>query len=105
MPLASHEVATSAKQTRQRKPREIPLPAAPDFLMPADIAYQKADHSSRPYRTLADPAADLSLRNRLLNFPDSSGAVSFLCPDVAFWRTGLLTMPRSRLYRCPSKTL
>jgi hypothetical protein len=41
MPLASHETSPTTDKGDSEEPSEIPLPAEPDFLLPADIAYQK----------------------------------------------------------------
>ena len=84
MPLASHEAAPSTDKPDSEEPSEIPLPAEPDFLMPADIAYQKPTTAAGRIERWQTRLLDLSLRNRLLNFSDSKRAVSFLCPDVAF---------------------
>jgi hypothetical protein len=84
MPLASHEAASSTDKPDSEEPSEIPLPAEPDFLMPADIAYQKPTTAAGRLERWQTRLLDLSLRNRLLNFSESKRAVSFLCPDVAF---------------------
>jgi very-short-patch-repair endonuclease len=84
MPLASHEATPSTDIPDSEEPSEIPLPAEPDFLMPADIAYQKPTTAAGRIERWQTRLLDLSLRNRLLNFSDSKRAVSFLCPDVAF---------------------
>jgi very-short-patch-repair endonuclease len=84
VPLASHEAAATTDIPDSEEPSEIPLPSEPDFLMPADIAYQIPTTAAGRIERWQTRLLDLSLRNRLLNFSDSKRAVSFLCPDVAF---------------------
>src|SRR6202021_3967579 len=98
MPLASHEAAPSTDEPDSEEPSEIPLPAEPDFPMPADIAYQKPTTAAGRIERWQTRLLDLSLRNRLLNFSDSKRAVSFLCPDVAFLEDRLADRAHSKLF-------
>lgn len=84
MPLASHEAPELTDQPDSEEPSDIPLPAEPDFPMPADIADQKPTTAAGRIERWQTKLLDLSLRNRLLNFTDSKKTVSFICPDVAY---------------------
>ncbi len=84
MPLASHDSASLTDAADPDEPSDIPLPAEPDFLMPADLAEQKPTTAAGRIERWQTKLLDLSLRNRLLNFTDSKKAVSFVCPNVAY---------------------
>lgn len=84
MPLASHEAPQTTDQPDSEEPSDIPLPAEPDFPMPADRAEQKPTTAAGRIERWQTKLLDLSLRNRLLNFTDSKKTVSFVCPDIAY---------------------
>lgn len=85
-PLASHEPLRRSMQEDESQPvADLPLPALPslgDF--PKEMVEERpttaADRISRWQKKLLD----LTLRNRLLNFPDSKKTIPFLCTDVAY---------------------
>jgi very-short-patch-repair endonuclease len=83
-PLASHETFRTADTYESDEPIGIPLPAEPNFPMPADIVDQRPSTAAGRIERWQTRLLDLSLRNRLLNFTESKRVVSFLCPDVAY---------------------
>jgi very-short-patch-repair endonuclease len=85
-PLASHESerAASAEEATTAA-TTLGLPDAPSFNELPDMQVDEkpttaAGRIDRWQRKLLD----LTLRNRLLNFPDSKKTIPFLCTDVAF---------------------
>ena len=84
LPLASHQLPTATDETDDAEQRDLPLPAAPDFPMPADLVDQAPTTAAGRIERWQAKLLDLGLRNRLLNFADSKRTVTFLCPDVAF---------------------
>lgn len=103
MPLASHETPEPADQPGSEEPTDIPLPAAPDFPMPADVAEQKPTTAAGRIERWQMKLLDLSLRNRLLNFTDSKKTVSFICPDVAHLEDRLAENIGIRLISIPEQ--
>lgn len=85
-PLASHESVRRAIHDNELQPiSELPLPAMPSSSnLPIEMIEEKptnaADRIDRWQRKLLD----LTLRNRLLNFPDSQKTIPFLCTDPAY---------------------
>ncbi len=102
-PLASHEAAEPANDANNDEPTGIPLPAEPDFPMPADHVSQKPSTAAGRIERWQTRLLDLSLRNRLLNFSDSKRAVSFLCPDVAFLEDRLAENAAIKLISLPEQ--
>jgi hypothetical protein len=103
MPLASHEAPLPSDGIHSEEPSEIPLPAEPDFPMPADLVGQKPSTAAGRIERWQTRLLDLSLRNRLLNFSDSKRAVSFLCPDVAFLEDRLADNAAIKLISLPEQ--
>lgn len=103
MPLASHDAAQPDEQFASNDLADIPLPAEPDFLMPADIAEQKPSTAAGRIERWQTKLLDLSLRNRLLNFTDSKKAVSFVCPDIAFLEDRLADNAGIKLISLPEQ--
>ena len=85
-PLASHEAERSgAVEDHAAAVVALALPDAPSFndlpdMQPEEKPTTAAGRIDRWQRKLLD----LTLRNRLLNFPDSKKTIPFLCTDVAF---------------------
>lgn len=103
MPLASHAAAQGEERSSSDEPTDIPLPAEPDFLMPADISEEKPTTAAGRIERWQAKLLDLSLRNRLLNFTDSKKTVSFVCPDVAFLEDRLAENVGIRLISLPEQ--
>jgi hypothetical protein len=102
MPLASHE-ARPADAADPDEPSDVPLPAEPDIVMPADLVEQKPTTAAGRIVRWQTKLLDLSLRNRLLNFTDSKKAVSFVCPDVAFLEDRLAENATIKLISLPEQ--
>ncbi|MCR5870752.1 DUF3320 domain-containing protein [Sphingomonas sp. J344] len=86
-PLASHELRAPADVDADDAAAvaELSLPAAPSFNELAVVPVEEkptnaAGRIDRWQRKLLD----LTLRNRLLNFPDTKKTIPFLCTDVAY---------------------
>lgn len=103
MPLASHEAPLTVEDGEADEPTDMPLPAAPDFPMPADQVVQKPSTAAGRIERWQTRLLDLSLRNRLLNFSDSKRAISFLCPDVAFLEDRLADNAAIKLISLPEQ--
>jgi very-short-patch-repair endonuclease len=103
MPLASHQAPEAAEEKESDEPTDIPLPAEPNFPMPADQVGQKPSTAAGRIERWQTRLLDLSLRNRLLNFSDSRRAVSFLCPDVAFLEDRLADNAAVKLISLPEQ--
>jgi very-short-patch-repair endonuclease len=103
MPLASHEASRPSDEADSEVPSEIPLPAEPDFPMPADVLEQKPSTAAGRIERWQNRLLDLSLRNRLLNFSDSKRVVSFLCPDVALLEDRLADNAAIKLISLPEQ--
>lgn len=85
-PLASHEpIRRNILCDAQVEVTDLPLPVAPTFgEMPADAVEIKPTTASGRIDRWQKKLLDLTLRNRLLNLPDSKKTIPFLCTDVAY---------------------
>ncbi|MGC4007485.1 MAG: DUF4011 domain-containing protein [Pirellulales bacterium] len=86
-PLASHESHLRfAKQTPTiASTGPLALPNTPEFESPRlDDTEEKPTTPAGRIERWQRKLLDLSLRNRLLNFKESSGVVPFICPDVPY---------------------
>ena len=83
-PLASHEPARRNVQEEDAvQAVELPLPAMPTFReLPSEETEQKPTTAAGRIDRWQKKLLDLTLRNRLLNFPDSKKTIPFLCTDV-----------------------
>ncbi|MDB5379388.1 MAG: helicase [Rubritepida sp.] len=88
MPLASHEPMRRTTADGEALPTgDLPLPAAPSFAdLPPEAVEVKPTTASGRLERWQKKLLDLTLRNRLLNFPESakSKTIPFLCTDVAY---------------------
>ena len=86
MPLASHEPIRRAVLDEGVTPvADLPLPVAPSFgELPAETIEVKPTTAAGRIDRWQKKLLDLTLRNRLLNFPDSRKTIPFLCTDVAY---------------------
>lgn len=103
MPLASHEASQTTDHSDNEEPSDIPLPAEPDFPMPADRIEQKPTTAAGRIERWQTKLLDLSLRNRLLNFSDSKKTVSFVCPDIAYLEDRLADNAGIKLISLPEQ--
>lgn len=85
-PLASHQPLRRAAGEGEPVPgAELPLPPAPDFgVLPAEMVEVKPTSAAGRIERWQKKLLDLTLRNRLLNFPDSKKTIPFLCTDIAY---------------------
>lgn len=86
-PLASHEAARHGDATdNDGSPvAALSLPAAPSFNdLPNVILEEKPTTAAGRIDRWQKKLLDLTLRNRLLNFPESKKTIPFLCTDVAY---------------------
>jgi hypothetical protein len=85
-PLPSHDALRRGPTEGQAVPAsELPLPAAPSFAaLPSETVEVKPGTASGRLDRWQKKLLDLTLRNRLLNFPDSARTIPFLCTDVAY---------------------
>ena len=85
-PLASHEpIRRNVLDAEAAHISNLPLPPAPNFSeMPVEAVEVKPTTATGRIERWQQKLLDLTLRNRLLNFPDSRKAIPFLCTDVAY---------------------
>jgi len=85
-PLASHEAARrDAGEDEDALAADLALPAAPSFNDLPDLQVEeKPTTAAGRVDRWQKKLLDLTLRNRLLNFPASKKTIPFLCTDVAF---------------------
>lgn len=86
IPLASHEPIRRTIPDEEMAPvADLPLPAAPSFgELPVETIEVKPTTAAGRIDRWQKKLLDLTLRNRLLNFPDSRKTIPFLCTDVAY---------------------
>jgi len=87
-PLASHQPMARAMTEADDAAvpvSDLPLPAAPTFdHLAGDQVEQKPTTASGRIDRWQKKLLDLTLRNRLLNFPETKKTIPFICPDVAY---------------------
>jgi len=86
MPLASHEPAREAATDEEdSEGLMLPLPQIPDAdSLPAEVAEDiKPTTAAGRIDRWQKKLLDLTLRNRLLSFPDSQKTIPFLCTNVS----------------------
>lgn len=86
-PLASHEPMKKGvvEQEGSAPVVDLALPSAPSFAaLPAELLEQKPTSAAGRIDRWQKRLLDLTLRNRLLNFPPTKKTIPFLCPDVAY---------------------
>ncbi|MCV9940420.1 DUF3320 domain-containing protein [Boseaceae bacterium BT-24-1] len=99
-PLASHAPAQSADS----EDAEIDLPITIDTVpidLPAEVVELKPTTAAGRIDRWQKKLLDLTLRNRLLNFPDSKKTIPFLCTDVAYLEDRLAEGSAMRLISLP----
>ena len=105
-PLASHE------RIRERAPPvpddtdPVPLPLPPDLgagSLPAEEIEVKPTTPAGRIERWQTKLLDLTLRNRLLNFPESKKTIPFLCTDIGYLEDRLADGAAIRLISLPEQ--
>jgi very-short-patch-repair endonuclease len=103
-PLASHEPVRRAAEEEAAPVADLPLPPTPSFgELPATAAEEKPTTAAGRIDRWQKKLLDLTLRNRLLNFPDSKKTVPFLCTDVAYLEDRLANGAAVRVISLPEQ--
>lgn len=84
-PLASHEPTKAGANVADDAAVWVPLaPALSSSELPAEVVEVKPSTAQGRIDRWQKKLLDLTLRNRLLNFPDSKKTIPFLCTDVGY---------------------
>ncbi|WP_029355310.1 DUF3320 domain-containing protein [Bosea sp. 117] len=105
-PLASHEALRTGTMAEADGdgPVDLPLPPAPHLSeMPAALTEVKPTTAAGRIDRWQKKLLDLTLRNRLLNFPESKKTIPFLCTAVAFLEDRLSDGAAVRLISLPEQ--
>ncbi|MBA4785213.1 MAG: DUF3320 domain-containing protein [Rhizobiales bacterium] len=104
-PLASHEpMRRMAEEANAATPVALPLPEVPAFdVLPAEVAEQKPTTAAGRIDRWQRKLLDLTLRNRLLNFPDTQKTIPFLCSDISYLEDRLASGAPIRLISLPEQ--
>lgn len=104
-PLASHEPVTRNATDDETAPvPDLPLPPAPTFgELPAEAIEVKPTTAAGRIDRWQKKLLDLTLRNRLLNFPDSKKTIPFLCTDIAYLEDRLANGAAIRIISLPEQ--
>ncbi len=104
-PLASHEpLRRSIPEDEPQPVADLPLPAPPslgDF--PTEMVEEKPTTAAGRIDRWQKKLLDLTLRNRLLNFPESKKTIPFLCTDVAYLEDRLAEGAAIRVISLPEQ--
>ena len=105
MPLASHKPIQDNPISEAEDPgTDLPLPAPPDFGdIPPEAVEVKPTTAAGRIDRWQKKLLDLTLRNRLLNFPDSKKTIPFLCTDVAYLEDRLMKGATIRIISLPEQ--
>ncbi|MDX3929877.1 MAG: DUF4011 domain-containing protein [Shinella sp.] len=104
-PLASHDpLRRGIEIAEASEPAALPLPAAPSFeMLPTEIAEEKPTTAAGRIDRWQKKLLDLTLRNRLLSFPDSQKTIPFLCTDISLLEDRLASGVAIRLISLPEQ--
>ena len=107
-PLASHEPirrgATGDLVDEDRPTEGLSLPAVPAFNeLPSNVVEEKPTTAAGRIDRWQKKLLDLTLRNRLLNFPVTKKTIPFLCTDVAYLEDRLANGAAIRLISLPEQ--
>lgn len=104
-PLASHEPVTRNATDDETAPvPDLPLPQAPTFgELPVETAEVKPTTAAGRIDRWQKKLLDLTLRNRLLNFPDTKKTIPFLCTDIAYLEDRLANSAAIRIISLPEQ--
>ncbi|MDF2810850.1 MAG: helicase [Microvirga sp.] len=105
MPLASHDpLRRAVSEEETGEVAVLPLPPAPAMdELPAAVAEVKPTTAAGRIDRWQKKLLDLTLRNRLLNFPDSKKTIPFLCTDVGYLEDRLANGTSIRLISLPEQ--
>ncbi|MGO7378672.1 DUF3320 domain-containing protein [Rhizobium ruizarguesonis] len=105
MPLASHEpIRRNILDDVAAPAVDLPLPSAPNFgELPTEIIEVKPTSAAGRIDRWQKKLLDLTLRNRLLNFPDSKKTIPYLCTDVAYLEDRLANGAAIRIISLPEQ--
>lgn len=105
-PLASHEPIrrNTVDEEAAAAVTALPLPPAPAMAeMPAEAIEAKPSTAAGRIDRWQKKLLDLTLRNRLLNFPESKKTIPFLCTDVAYLEDRLANGAAVRVISLPEQ--
>ncbi len=107
-PLASHEPlrrnASGDMEGETPPTADLSLPTAPAFgELPPEVVEEKPTTAAGRIDRWQKKLLDLTLRNRLLNFPITKKAIPFLCTDVAYLEDRLSEGAAVRLISLPEQ--
>jgi hypothetical protein len=104
-PLASHEPPRGTARGEEPQPvGDLPLPAPPSLAaFPTETAEEKPTTAAGRIDRWQKKLLDLTLRNRLLNFPDSKKTIPFLCTDIAYLEDRLANGAAIRVISLPEQ--
>lgn len=105
IPLASHEPLRRFLPDGESAPvADLPLPRPPSWLdLPPEEVEEKPTTAASRIDRWQKKLLDLTLRNRLLNFPDSKKTIPFLCDDVAYLEDRLADGEAIRVISLPEQ--
>ncbi|MDR3487487.1 MAG: DUF3320 domain-containing protein [Bradyrhizobium sp.] len=105
MPLASHEpIRRAATSEIVNADGGVPLPGAPPAIeLPIEIAEVKPTTAAGRIDRWQRKLLDLTLRNRLLSFPDSKKTIPFLCGDLGYLEDRLASGASIRIISLPEQ--
>ncbi|NTH42743.1 DUF3320 domain-containing protein [Agrobacterium rhizogenes] len=105
MPLASHEpIRRNVFDDETASVADLPLPSAPNVgELPAETIEVKPTSAAGRIDRWQKKLLDLTLRNRLLNFPDSKKTIPFLCTDVSYLEDRLANGAAIRIISLPEQ--
>jgi very-short-patch-repair endonuclease len=104
-PLASHEpIRRNILEDDTISVGDLPLPPVPAFSeLPAETIEVKPTTAAGRIDRWQKKLLDLTLRNRLLNFPDSKKTIPFVCTDVAYLEDRLSNDAAIRVVSLPQQ--
>jgi len=104
-PLASHEpLRRDANEEDGQANADLSLPTAPSFSqLPDEAVDEKPSSAAGRIDRWQKKLLDLTLRNRLLNFPVTKKTIPFLCTDVAYLEDRLAEGASIRLTSLPEQ--
>jgi len=104
-PLASHEpIRRDSREDDATSIVDLPLPPALSFgELPVEASEVKPTTAAGRIDRWQKKLLDLTLRNRLLNFPDSKKTIPFLCTDVAYLADRLANGAAIRITSLPQQ--